>query len=220
MRSKLAWFAGLFFILTGQEAGFSAQIYQDLYNANVISDAGPVRFNTDLHFLVGEKNLKRLDDLSLQEDRKQIFIIDERVKKILEEKEKQILALGKKEAKEEKKKEIQPSRIVEVHFNFDSYKLVKTEREKLAREVDELKKEGFLRVKVLGYADVTGKTRYNLWLSRKRAEAVANFLKENGFEVVEVKGLGELDKDDVLCLNRKAVAVFEKKVEEKSAEGK
>jgi len=197
---------------------YSAQIYQDMYDANVISEAGPVKFNTDLHFLVGEKDLKKVSDLSLQEEVKQTLVIDERVRKVLEEKERQILALGKKEAKTEvkteiKKEEIQP-KIMEVHFNFDSYKLVESEKEKLIKEIEGLKKEGFFKVKITGYADITGRTRHNLWLSRKRAEVVADFFKKNGFEIIEVKGLGELDKDDVFCLNRKVVLVFERKIKD------
>jgi len=215
MIRNLIFLVSCFFTFMLCTSGFSAQIYQDIYDANIISEFEPIKFNTDLHFLVGEKQLKKVSDLDFQGEQKQIFIVDERVKKVLEEKERQILSFGKKE-ENKKKEDVVVSKIVEVHFNFDSYKLVRTEEEKLVKELDSLKKDGFLRVKVWGYADLTGKTRYNLWLSRKRAEVVAEFLRKHGFEVIEVKGLGELDKDNVLCLNRKVVITFEKKpLEEK-----
>jgi len=41
-------------------------------------------------------------------------------------------------------------------------------------------------------------------------------LEKEGIKVVEVKGIGEIRESGVLCLNRRAVVVFEIKPEEKS----
>jgi len=72
---------------------------------------------------------------------------------------------------------------VEVFFDFDSHVLREEEKKKLDRVKG--------RVRLTGHASPEGSEKYNLRLSQKRAESVAEYLKEKGVEVLEVKGLGE-----------------------------
>jgi outer membrane protein OmpA-like peptidoglycan-associated protein len=95
------------------------------------------------------------------------------------------------EVKEEKKK----ASPLYVYFDFDRYKLRKDQREKIERAFEEglLNKEGWYRV--VGHADWIGSKRYNLNLSRKRAEEVGNYLKSLGIEKVELSWKGEEECD-------------------------
>ncbi len=80
-------------------------------------------------------------------------------------------------------KRVRPEKRWTVYFEFDSYFLRESEREKLE------KIRGAVRVK--GYASPEGGEEYNLKLSRKRAESVAEFLKKRGVQVLKIEGLGE-----------------------------
>jgi outer membrane protein OmpA-like peptidoglycan-associated protein len=81
--------------------------------------------------------------------------------------------------------------LLSVYFDFDRYKLRKDQKEKLERALEEglLDKAGWYAV--VGYADWIGSERYNLNLSRRRAEEVAKHLKSLGIENVEVSWKGE-----------------------------
>ena len=52
--------------------------------------------------------------------------------------------------------------------------------------------------KVTGYADASGNGDFNLWLSQQRARNVALVLKEHSFNVVEVKGVGDVSANQPL----------------------
>jgi len=82
-----------------------------------------------------------------------------------------------------------------VYFDFDRYKLRRDQKEKIERALEEgtLSKEGWYLV--VGHADWIGSKRYNLNLSRKRAEEVAKYLKSLGIEKVEVSWKGEEECD-------------------------
>jgi len=80
-------------------------------------------------------------------------------------------------------KRVYPEKRWTVYFDFDSYFLKKSEKKKLE------KIKGAVRVK--GYASPEGSEEYNLKLSKKRAESVAEFLKKRGVRVLKVEGLGE-----------------------------
>ena len=71
-----------------------------------------------------------------------------------------------------------------IYFDFDSYEVKEAQRKKLEKF-----KEGDT-VLVSGFASPEGNKRYNLLLSRKRAKAVADLLKERGVQV-EIKAEGE-----------------------------
>jgi outer membrane protein OmpA-like peptidoglycan-associated protein len=95
-----------------------------------------------------------------------------------------------KPVKEEKK--ISP---LYVYFDFDRYKLRQDQKEKIGRAWEEgvLSKSGWYVV--IGHADWIGSKRYNLNLSRKRAEEVGKYLKSSGIEKVELSWKGEEECD-------------------------
>ena len=61
------------------------------------------------------------------------------------------------------------------------------------------------KLAVVGYADVTGSTEYNLKLSQQRAEAVAEILRASGAEVAVVSGNGETEEYRDRFLNRRVI---------------
>lgn len=77
-------------------------------------------------------------------------------------------------------------------FEFDSSVLGEAARTKVAELTRALMKEGIDRLRVEGYTDDRGSDAYNLRLSLRRAQAVADVLMEAGLpkQNVEVKGLG------------------------------
>ncbi len=109
-----------------------------------------------------------------------------------------------KEVKEETK-EKQELKLT-VHFDFDSYKLKPQAKEILLSHLDELKRAQ--KIEIYGYTCDIGTKQYNLKLSQKRAEAVAEFLKTHGVKVDHVEGKGEccfVSKDR--RLNRRAEVI-------------
>jgi outer membrane protein OmpA-like peptidoglycan-associated protein len=96
-----------------------------------------------------------------------------------------------KPVKEEEKR----SAPLYVYFDFDRYKLRQDQKEKLERALEEglLNRAGWYMV--IGHADWIGSKRYNLNLSRKRAEEVGNYLKSLGIEKVELSWKGEEECD-------------------------
>lgn len=77
-------------------------------------------------------------------------------------------------------------------FDFDSSQLGAEARVKLKHLVRALQGVGIERLRVEGHTDDRGGEAYNLRLSLRRAEAVAELLVESGIERghIEVKGLG------------------------------
>lgn len=77
-------------------------------------------------------------------------------------------------------------------FEFDSSVLGESARTKVTELARALMKEGIDRLRVEGYTDDRGSDAYNLRLSLRRAQAVADVLMEAGLprQNVEVKGLG------------------------------
>lgn len=77
-------------------------------------------------------------------------------------------------------------------FEFDSSELGESARAKVMELARALQKEGIDRLRVEGYTDDRGSDAYNLKLSLRRAQAVADVLMEAGLsrKNVEVKGLG------------------------------
>ncbi len=82
-----------------------------------------------------------------------------------------------------------------VYFDFDKYKLRRDQKEKIDRALEGgmLRKEGWYVV--IGHADWIGPKRYNLNLSRRRAEEVGKYLRSLGIERVELSWRGEEECD-------------------------
>ncbi|WP_081638814.1 OmpA family protein [Desulfurobacterium sp. TC5-1] len=77
--------------------------------------------------------------------------------------------------------------VLSVYFDFDRYYLKPDEKKKIERFVKHGEK-----YRILGYADCIGTKKYNLWLSEKRAQTVAEFIEKLGGVVEKVEGKGEL----------------------------
>ncbi len=78
------------------------------------------------------------------------------------------------------------------YFAFDSAELSAMDKVELDRVVHRLKKHPHEKVRVEGYADITGPAAYNLKLSEQRAMSVANYLIDNGISAnrIEIEGMG------------------------------
>jgi outer membrane protein OmpA-like peptidoglycan-associated protein len=74
-----------------------------------------------------------------------------------------------------------------VFFDFDKSVLKAESYPELDRLVKIMKEKGTMQVEVSGYTDAMGPERYNLELSRKRANAVANYLSDHGIEKSRLK---------------------------------
>ncbi len=82
-----------------------------------------------------------------------------------------------------------------VHFATDSIELSLDAANHLLDAAALLKANSDRRVEVQAHTDDMGEDEYNLWLSEQRAEAVKDFLIEQGVneEQIEAKGYGEAD---------------------------
>jgi outer membrane protein OmpA-like peptidoglycan-associated protein len=81
----------------------------------------------------------------------------------------------------------------EVHFATDSAVLTDEDKALLDKMIATLKRLNFVDGEVDGYTDSTGSAKYNLGLSERRAQAVADYLTSNGVSEhrLAVKGYGQ-----------------------------
>jgi outer membrane protein OmpA-like peptidoglycan-associated protein len=82
-----------------------------------------------------------------------------------------------------------------VLFDFDKATLKPAAEQELASVVQELRENPTLRIELVGHADSTGSEAYNLGLSKRRAEAVRNFLVRQGIAAnrIQLSWKGELE---------------------------
>lgn len=85
-----------------------------------------------------------------------------------------------------------------IPFSFDSDDLVPDSRLALERATMLLRDDGTREASIAGFTDSQGDSRYNLILSRKRADAVERFLVDAGIprERLHVEGRGVLSNPD------------------------
>jgi OmpA-OmpF porin, OOP family len=83
----------------------------------------------------------------------------------------------------------------EVHFATNSSVLTDEDKALLDKLVVTLKRLHFVDGEIDGYTDSTGSAAYNLKLSERRAQAVADYLTSQGISEgrLSVKGYGEAD---------------------------
>lgn len=107
---------------------------------------------------------------------------------------------------------------VTVHFAFGKSDLVSAEQEKLRAHLAVCPKNG-APLKVTGYTCSIGPQAFNESLALKRAEAVARWLRSNGYSVGGTEGVGEKDpittEPGRQSENRRAVVAEDLKVEKK-----
>jgi len=81
-----------------------------------------------------------------------------------------------------------------VGFEVDSARLTPSSRDVLDKIAEDLKKYPRLRIELQGHTDSTGSDEYNLKLSQRRAEAVRDYLIEQGVSPSQLvaRGYGEM----------------------------
>lgn len=121
------------------------------------------------------------------------------------------LGEAKKELDREKNKKAVVAPEYSVFFDFDSSKInSKKEKINIAAYAEAIKNSGATSVKVTGYTDTIGSEEYNTGLAERRANAVAEILKENGVDAeIEIVPVPNSDKESSKSLNRRAVIVME-----------
>ncbi len=82
-------------------------------------------------------------------------------------------------------------------FDFNKYNLKKSAEEILGQLIKELKNIKIKEIIIEGHTDSIGSEVYNLKLSKKRAEAVANFLIQNRFPENKIKIIGYGEKKPI-----------------------
>ena len=65
-------------------------------------------------------------------------------------------------------------------FEFDRFRLLDPAKKEMLVLYDYLNKENALKITISGHTDSVGSDTYNLWLSKKRSEAVAHYLLKLG----------------------------------------
>ncbi|MCH8569695.1 MAG: OmpA family protein [Balneolales bacterium] len=88
----------------------------------------------------------------------------------------------------------------QINFDFDSSNLGTNARNQLRQNVEKLKASPNYRVRVEAFTDNVGSDQYNLRLSVRRANSVADFYRQNGIssDRITVAGLGV---DPNPCMN-------------------
>ncbi len=112
-------------------------------------------------------------------------------------------------------------------FNFDSSALTPTSRENIAQMANTLKKYEDTEILIEGYTDDKGTEKYNLNLSKERAESVSSLLKQMGVASKRISehGHGEMmpvadnSTDEGRALNRRVeIAIYANKKLKRAAE--
>ena len=117
----------------------------------------------------------------------------------------QKLAVSNEKCNELAKKSHTMDVMQSVFFPFGSAELDSKKEELNIKAYAEAAKAAGVKLRVIGYADVTGPSEYNQQLSKQRAEAVAGMLRAAGAEVVSVIGQGESNEYSTRYLNRRAL---------------
>jgi len=84
--------------------------------------------------------------------------------------------------------------IENIYFDFDDYSILESEKMKLERAAAIMYEFPNLEFELVGHTDTTGSRSYNIQLSRRRANAVAQYLAHRGVakDRLLTKGLGEI----------------------------
>jgi len=104
-------------------------------------------------------------------------------------------------------------RTMNAWFCTSSSGMTKASQAKLEKEMETFKAAfAGKELVVRGYADTRGSTTFNAALGGERANVVADFLRTNGLNVVDARGIGELDglDDNQNCSNQRRVDVYVK----------
>lgn len=75
-------------------------------------------------------------------------------------------------------------------FNFDDYQIKEHQQERLITLSNQLQQYNLVKVKFVGHTDNIGQASYNLLLSEKRAQSVANVFLAHGFKADNIQTIG------------------------------
>jgi len=97
---------------------------------------------------------------------------------------------------EEEEEEPEPEYIEDlalINFDFDKSDITPAASRRLAQNIQKLRDNPSISVRVDAYTDHIGGDQYNVRLSVRRAESVANFYRTNGIssDRIETRGLGK-----------------------------
>ena len=98
----------------------------------------------------------------------------------------------------------------QVYFNFNDFGLNPEATKQLEKFLNSLPSSTFNKIEILGFADTTGPSDYNLDLSRKRASNVALLLRQYGLGATQtiMEGKGESQAFQDKLLNRRVTIVL------------
>lgn len=98
----------------------------------------------------------------------------------------------------------------QIYFDFNDFGLNPMATEQLANFLHNLPHSNFKKIEILGYADTTGPSNYNLDLSLKRASNVARLLRQYGLEAAQIitQGKGENQDFKVRAFNRRVMIIM------------
>jgi hypothetical protein len=82
-----------------------------------------------------------------------------------------------------------------VFFAFDRAELTEEDRQTVARAAEDYRRTGTARITATGHADTSGSAEYNLGLSQRRAEAVADELIRLGVPAADIVTVGRGEED-------------------------
>ena len=82
-----------------------------------------------------------------------------------------------------------------IFFGFDEASLTSEARQVITQAADEWRRTGSARVSVVGHTDTVGSEAYNLELSERRAESVAQELIRQGVPAAEITTIGRGESD-------------------------
>lgn len=111
---------------------------------------------------------------------------------------------------------ISEEKLKTIYFGFDQSNITEESSQQLLKNINLLLGATSIKIRITAFTDHIGSDQYNLRLSLKRANEVADFYKQNGISMdrIEIKGLGkapvqcaedDMDSDTPGCVkNRRA----------------
>jgi peptidoglycan-associated lipoprotein len=85
-----------------------------------------------------------------------------------------------------------------IYYDFKKWRIVDTAKTILNSIIKALKADTCLEIQMRSFTDTRGTDKYNIKLSKKRANSAAKYLVANGIEVTRIKcnGLGKAPVND------------------------